>query len=180
MASGAGFVAHVYVAPIDLRCVRHGSCSRLLVGCHAIERERACTTSRATRQRMSLRTVRRASERLHVATEQLTSGGSLAAAPRRRTRLLPINIHGRPLAQARASPMTHVHTCTTVGSSTCTLLKATVAPIRHFSGRVPGSILTYLLTNPSILGRCQAAGARAARRHAAACRRRRVARYWPW
>ena len=167
MASGAGFVAHVYVAPIDLRCVRHGSCSRLLVGCHAIERERACTTSRATRQRMSLRTGR----------------PTRIQAPSRRhrtARLLPINIHGRPLAQARASPMTHVHTCTTVGSSTCTLLKATVAPIRHFSGRVPGSILTYLLTNPSILGRCQAAGARAARRHAAACRRRRVARYWPW
>ena len=55
----------------------------------AIERERACTASRATKQRMSLQAAAHSGS-------AFTSIQNSSLAPRRRTRLLLINIHGCP------------------------------------------------------------------------------------
>ncbi len=80
-------------------CVSHSSCSGPFVGCQC---ERACTASRATmgalvtRQRMSLSASR------HTFGQRInTPMQKSSLAPRRRTRHLPINIHGRPLAEGR-------------------------------------------------------------------------------
>ena len=59
-------------------------------------------------------------------------------APRRCTRLLPIHTHGRPLAHARASPMTQAHAH--YRSSTLTL------KLRHFSARREASTLYIFQT----------------------------------
>ena len=94
-AGRAGFVAHTSCQ----RCVSHSSCSGPFVGCH---RMRTCVHckprnhGRTTRQRMSLRASRHTfGQRIH------TSMQNSSLAPRRRTRHLPINIHGRPLAEGR-------------------------------------------------------------------------------
>ena len=94
-AGRAGVVAHTSWQ----RCVSHSSCSRPLVGFH---RTRTCVHckprnhGRATRQRMSLRASRHTfGQRIH------TSMQNSSLAPRRRTGHLPINIHGRPLAEGR-------------------------------------------------------------------------------
>ncbi len=103
-AERAEFLAHTSFQ----RCVSHGSCSRPFLGCH---RMRTCVQckprdhGRATRQRMSLRAVAHAGS-------AFASIQSSSLAPRRRTRLLPINIHGRPLAHKRAR-FQRTHTCTT-------------------------------------------------------------------
>ena len=118
-AGRAGVVAHTSCE----RCVSHSSCSRPFIGCH---RMRTCVHckprnhGRATRQRMSLRAAT-FGQRIH------TSLQNSSLPPRRRTRLLPINIHGRPLAHTRALPMTQAHA--QCRSSTLTL------KIRHFSAR---------------------------------------------
>ena len=96
------------------RCAGHGSCSRPFVG--AIERELAHTASRASKQRMSLRAA--AHSGCAFASMQ-----SRSLAPCRDTRLLPINIPGRPLAHACASPTRRAHL--RYRSCTCTL-KATL------------------------------------------------------
>ena len=90
-AGRAGVVAHT---PCQ-RCVSRSSCSRPFVGFH---RMRTCVHckprnhGRTTRQRMSLRASRHLiGQRIH------TSMQNSSLAPRRRTRHLPINIHGRPL-----------------------------------------------------------------------------------
>ena len=91
----AEFVAHTSCQ----RCVSHSLCSRPFVGCH---RMRTCVHckprnhGRSTRQRMSLRA------RCHTFGQRIhTSMQSSSLAPRRRTRHLPISIHGRPLAEGR-------------------------------------------------------------------------------
>ena len=75
------------------------ACSRPFVGCH---RMRTCVQcklrnhGRPTRQRMGLRASRHTfGQRIH------TSMQNSSLAPRRRTRHLPINIHGRPLSEGR-------------------------------------------------------------------------------
>ena len=92
----------------------------------SIECERACTASRATKQRMSLRAA------AHSSSAFMSIQNS-SLAPRRRTRLLPISIHRRPLAHARALPMTQAHAH--YRSSTLTL------KLRHFSARREASTL---------------------------------------
>ncbi len=91
-AGRAGFVAHTSCQ----RCVSHSSCSRPFVGCH---RMRTCVHckprnhGRATRQRMSRHAFW---QRIHTSIQKNSS-----LAPRLCTRLLPIHIHGRPLAEGR-------------------------------------------------------------------------------
>jgi hypothetical protein len=53
---------------------------------------------RATRQRMSLRAATHSGSAF---THRYRTDSELSLAPRRRTRLQPINIHGRPLAEGR-------------------------------------------------------------------------------
>ncbi len=92
-AGRAGFVAHTSCQ----RCVSHSSCSRSFVGCH---RMRTCVHckphnhGRATRQRMSRHAFW---QRIRTSIQKNSS-----LAPRLCTRLLPIHIHGRPLAHACA------------------------------------------------------------------------------
>jgi hypothetical protein len=85
------------------------------------ERELAHTASRASKRRMSLRAA--AHSGCAFASMQ-----SRSLAPCRDTRLLPINIPGRPLAHACASPTRRAHL--RCRSCTCTL-KATLAAVRH-------------------------------------------------
>ena len=93
-AGRAGFVAHTSCQ----RCVSHSSCSRPFVGFH---RMRTCVHckprnhGRATRQRMSLRAA------THSFEQRIHTIPNSALARRRCTRLLPISIHGRPLAEGR-------------------------------------------------------------------------------
>ncbi len=75
--------------------------------------ERARSARRASKQRMSLRAAAHSGS-------AFTSMKNSSLAPRRDTRLLPMNIPGRPLALACASPMRHAHLH--YQSSTCTLL----------------------------------------------------------
>ena len=102
------------------------ACPRPFVGCH---RMRTCVHcklrnhGRPTRQRMGR----------HAFGSALTSMQNSSLAPRRRTRLLPIHIHGRPLAHACALPMTQAHAH--YRSSTLTL------KLRHFSARREASTL---------------------------------------
>ncbi len=85
-AGRAGVVAHMSCE----RCVGHSSCSRPFVGCHRMLTCVHCKPrnhGRATRQRTSLRAAT-FGQRIH------TSIQNSSLAPRRHTRLLPINIHG--------------------------------------------------------------------------------------
>jgi hypothetical protein len=118
---GAGRAGVVAQASCQ-RCVSHSSCSRLFVECH---RMRTCVHckprnhGRATRQRMSRHAL---GQRIHTSIQKNSS-----LAPRRRTRLLPIHIHGRPLAHACALPITQAHAH--YRSSTLSL------KLRNFSAR---------------------------------------------
>ena len=100
---GAGRAGVVAQASCQ-RCVSHSSCSRPVVGCH---RMRTCVHckprnhGRATRQRMSRHAFW---QRIHTSIQKNSS-----LAPRLCTRLLPIHIHGCPLA----------HACACVTSARC-------------------------------------------------------------
>jgi hypothetical protein len=131
-AGRAGVVAHTSCQ----RCVSHSSCSRPFVGCHRMRMCVHCKPrnhGRATRQRMSRHAF---GQRIHTSIQKNSS-----LAPRRRTRLLPVNIHGRPrpLAHTRASPMTQAHAH--YRSSTLTL------KLRHFSARREASNLCVCLVD---------------------------------
>ncbi len=92
-AGRAGFAAHASCP----RCVRHWFLLKTvrLVPSNANVHCEPRSHRRATRQRMSLRAATHSGS-------VFTSMQSSALAPRRRTRLLPMNIHGRQLARARA------------------------------------------------------------------------------